>query len=123
VDGARALLNAVDDLPEQPRSVVLFGSIAAVLGNQGQADYAAANDALDALGAAWADRTGGRALTVHWGPWAPAVDHPGMVTEELARAYHARGISLLDPDAAVTELFRELAWGDRTAVLYTASVW
>ncbi|HWC82849.1 MAG TPA: SDR family oxidoreductase [Pseudonocardiaceae bacterium] len=125
VDGARALLGACDDLPEPPRSVVLFGSIAAVLGNRGQADYAAANDTLEAMGAAWANRTGARALTVHWGPWAPRGTHGGMVTEELARSYGERGIALLEPDAAVAELFRELAWGaaDVPAVLYTASVW
>jgi NAD(P)-dependent dehydrogenase (short-subunit alcohol dehydrogenase family) len=123
VDGARALLGALEELPEPPRSVVLFGSIAAVLGNRGQADYAAANDALDAMGAAWSRRTGIRAVTVHWGPWAPRGLHGGMVSEELARSYGERGIALLEPDAAVAELFRELAWGDAPAVLYTASAW
>ena len=54
---------------------MLFGSISAVLGNRGQVDYAAANDALESLGTAWAARTGRRALTVHWGPWAPAARH------------------------------------------------
>jgi hypothetical protein len=46
-----------------------------------------------------------------------------MVSEELARSYAERGISLLAPDAAVAALFRELAWGDVPAVLYTASAW
>ena len=51
---------------------MLFGSIAAALGNRGQADYAAANDALEALGAALGgDGPAAAALTVHWGPWAP----------------------------------------------------
>ncbi|WP_370645391.1 SDR family NAD(P)-dependent oxidoreductase [Pseudonocardia sp. DSM 110487] len=123
VDGARALLGALEELPEPPRSVVFFGSIAAVLGNRGQADYAAANAALEAMGAAWSQRTGIRAVTVHWGPWAPRGVHGGMVSEELARSYGARGIALLEPDTAVSELFRELACGDVPAVLYTASAW
>jgi NAD(P)-dependent dehydrogenase (short-subunit alcohol dehydrogenase family) len=123
VDGARALLDALAELPEPPRTVVFFGSIAAVMGNRGQADYAAANDALEALGTAWANRTGARALTVHWGPWAPREHHGGMVSEELARSYAERGISLLAPEAGVASLFRELAWGDSPAVLYTASAW
>ncbi|MGW5715237.1 SDR family NAD(P)-dependent oxidoreductase [Amycolatopsis sp. NPDC003865] len=122
VDGARALLDALEELTEPPR-VVLFGSIAAVLGNRGQADYAAANDALEGLGEAWAKRSGTRALTVHWGPWAPRERHGGMVSDELARSYAERGISLLAPEAAVPALFRELAWGFSPAVLYTASAW
>ncbi|WP_284742443.1 type I polyketide synthase [Amycolatopsis sp. RTGN1] len=123
VEGARALLGALDELPDLPRAVVFFGSIAAVLGNRGQSDYAAANDALEALGSSWSARGGARALTVHWGPWAPEGPHGGMVSEELARSYTERGISLLAPDAAVAALFRELAWGDVPTVLYTASAW
>ncbi len=125
VGGARTLLSAVDDLPRPPGFVVLFGSIAAVLGNRGQADYAAANDALDTIAGQWARRTGNRALTVHWGPWAPDVELGGMVTPELAADYARRGIELIDPEEGALSLLRELAWGDPAAcsVVYTASGW
>ncbi|MEU3063756.1 SDR family oxidoreductase [Streptomyces subrutilus] len=124
-EGAAALLSAVEQLPELPSFIVLFGSIAAVLGNRGQADYAAANDALEALGSAWAARTGRRALTVHWGPWAPSEGHTGMVGPELARHYARRGVTLIDPEEGALALLRELAWGDETlrAVVHTASEW
>ncbi|OXY91942.1 type I polyketide synthase [Streptomyces diastatochromogenes] len=123
--GAAALLSALEDLPDGPGFTVLFGSIAAVLGNRGQADYAAANDALERLGADWSERTGHRALTVHWGPWAPSGIHNGMVGEELGREYARRGVKLIDPDEGTAALLRELAWGDRSAraVVYTASGW
>ncbi|KAB1980796.1 type I polyketide synthase [Streptomyces triticiradicis] len=123
--GADALLSALEELPGGPAFSVLFGSVSGVLGNPGQADYAAANDALQTLGAAWAARTGHRALTVHWGPWAPAARHGGMVGPELARAYGRRGIGLIDPEEGTAALLRELAWGDAsaTAVVYTSSGW
>ncbi|MET9504865.1 SDR family oxidoreductase [Streptomyces sp. NPDC006622] len=123
--GARALLTALEELPAAPAFTVLFGSVAAVLGNRGQADYAAANDALESLGAAYAARTGRRALTVHWGPWAPAAGHTGMVGAELAREYARRGIRLIDPEEGTAALLRELAWGDEslTAVVHTAPGW
>ncbi|QIY74296.2 SDR family NAD(P)-dependent oxidoreductase [Streptomyces sp. RLB1-33] len=129
VDGARELLAALGELPDGdgPRFTVLFGSIAAALGNRGQSDYAAANDALETLGARWADSgTGRRGLTVHWGPWAPTGDgNHGMVTPELMRHYAGRGIQLIDPDEGTMSLLRELAWGPGgdTAVVYTASGW
>ncbi|MBF6047943.1 SDR family oxidoreductase [Streptomyces sp. NRRL B-1677] len=121
-DGAATLLGALEGMPALPAFVVLFGSVAAALGNRGQADYAAANDALEELGAQWAARTGGRALTVHWGPWAPTGAHPGMVTPELGRAYARRGIGLIDPHEGARALLRELAWGGvrSGAVVYTA---
>ncbi|MFG2602001.1 SDR family oxidoreductase [Streptomyces sp. NPDC048514] len=123
--GAAALFAALDDLPSAPAFTVLFGSIAAVLGSRGQADYAAANDAMEALGADWAGRTGHRALTVHWGPWAPSGIHTGMVGAELGREYARRGVRLIDPDEGTAALLRELAWGDPSAraVVYTASGW
>ncbi|MGH3865269.1 MAG: SDR family NAD(P)-dependent oxidoreductase [Pseudonocardiaceae bacterium] len=125
VDGARALLGALQDLPEGPRFVVLFGSIAAALGNPGQADYAAANDALECLGTSWSARTGHRVVTVHWGPWAPEGRHGGMVTPELAREYGRRGIALIDPEEGTRCLLGELAWGAPSvrAVVYTAPGW
>lgn len=123
--GAETLLSALEELPNGPSFAVLFGSISAVLGNRGQVDYAAANDALQSLGTAWSARTGHRALTVHWGPWAPTGGHHGMVTPELGREYARRGISLIDPEEGTAALLRELAWGDESAgaVVYTASGW
>ncbi|MGH3431229.1 MAG: KR domain-containing protein, partial [Thermocrispum sp.] len=115
----------LEQLPVRPRFVVFFGSIVAVQGNSGQSDYAAANDALEALGALAAARCGGRLITVHWGPWAPAPGHGGMISAELSRNYAGRGIALLDPAEAVDCLLRELAWGESgaSAVVYTASGW
>ncbi|MEV4744256.1 SDR family oxidoreductase [Streptomyces sp. NPDC049555] len=111
-DSARTLFAALRRLPAPPRFTVLFGSVAAVHGNRGQADYAAANDALAALGRAWHRSTGMRALTVHWGPWAPDDTHGGMVGPELAREYARRGIGLIDPREGTLALLRELTWGD-----------
>ncbi|THA26464.1 SDR family NAD(P)-dependent oxidoreductase [Streptomyces sp. RKND-216] len=124
VDGARVLLDAVGALPGGPRYAVLFGSIAGALGNRGQSDYAAANDALEELGRRWStpDRRG---LTVHWGPWAAAETNGGMVTPELMRSYVSRGIKLIDPEEGPLSLLRELAYGSPSAhaVVYTASGW
>lgn len=124
VDGARAVLDAVDVLPRGPRFAVLFGSIAAALGNRGQSDYAAANDALEELGRRWSTDER-RGLTVHWGPWAAAETNGGMVTPALMRSYAARGIKLIDPEEGPLSLLREIAWGapEVHAAVYTASGW
>jgi len=121
VSGARVVLDTLEELHCAPGFAVLFGSTAAVCGSRGQADYAAANDALEALGTAWAARAGCRCLTVHWGPWAPAGVHPGMVTPELTREYARRGIGTIDPGKGALSLLRELAWGDPglRSVIYT----
>ncbi|MBE3206084.1 type I polyketide synthase [Frankia sp. CH37] len=125
VTGARTVLAALGELPFPPRAVVFFGSVAGALGNRGQSDYAAANDALETLGADWQARTGLRALTVHWGPWAPDPRHPGMVSSDLEKDFARRGVDLIDPDEGHRSLLRELAWGPRDicGVVYTASGW
>ncbi|KOG43933.1 erythronolide synthase [Streptomyces decoyicus] len=115
VDGARHLLSAAGD---DTSFLALFGSVAGVFGNRGQADYAAANDALDTLARAWSARTACRVLAVDWGPWA--ADAGGMVTPELERAYARRGIPLLDPEAAVAAFLDELAHGTSAQVVLAA---
>ncbi len=106
VDGA---CNLVSGLHSDLGFLVLFGSVAGVFGNRGQADYAAANDALDSLARAWAGRFRGRVVSVDWGPWAGA----GMVSAELEREYAKRGVGLIGVDDGVACLLRELAWGPR----------
>ncbi|MET0235086.1 MAG: SDR family NAD(P)-dependent oxidoreductase [Kibdelosporangium sp.] len=108
VNGARALGAA---LQHDPRFVVLFGSISGVVGNRGQADYAAANDTLDRIARFWATQTEARVVSVDWGPWAGS----GMAAE-LAGEYAKRGIQLIDPREGVTSLLRELALGTRQDV-------
>ncbi|MFB4303350.1 SDR family NAD(P)-dependent oxidoreductase [Actinomadura sp. NTSP31] len=115
VDGASALAAAV-----RPGVgfFVVFGSVAGVHGNRGQADYAAANDACDTLAHVWRTRLRGRVLVADWGPWAGG----GMVSPELAREYARRGVGLIDPDAGVAALLREIAHGDEAQVVFTGTV-
>jgi acyl transferase domain-containing protein/NAD(P)H-dependent flavin oxidoreductase YrpB (nitropropane dioxygenase family) len=124
VGGAQVMLDALADRQCEPTFVVLYGSISAAFGSRGQADYAAANDALENIGAAWASATGSRCITVHWGPWAPDSTHPGMVTPELGREYAKRGIGMIDPQQGALSLLKELAWGDPAlnSVVYTGVV-
>jgi NAD(P)-dependent dehydrogenase (short-subunit alcohol dehydrogenase family) len=124
VGGAHTVLSALTDTGAAPGFTVLFGSIAA-FGSRGQCDYAAANDALEQLGARWAAENGRRCLTVHWGPWAPVGAHAGMVSPQLADQYARRGVSMIEPEQGAMSLLRELAWGDpaTTAVVYTGGGW
>jgi acyl transferase domain-containing protein/NAD(P)H-dependent flavin oxidoreductase YrpB (nitropropane dioxygenase family)/NAD(P)-dependent dehydrogenase (short-subunit alcohol dehydrogenase family) len=106
VTGARTLLETVIKVAPGVGFVVLFGSVSGVYGNKGQVDYAAANDALDALAAGAPDALSGRVIAVDWGPWGES----GMVSDDLARAYARRGIGVIDPDDGVAALLEELAY-------------
>ncbi|APE34382.1 hypothetical protein BOX37_10925 [Nocardia mangyaensis] len=85
--------------------IVLFGSVAGVYGNPGQADYAVANEALNRAAVSW--RRHGLAAhvtTVNWGAW-----DGGMVTPELREVFLARGIALLGMDAGARMFAEQFA--------------
>lgn len=96
--------------------LVLFSSIAGVVGSPGQANYAAANSLLDAL--AQRDRAlGGVASSVAWGPWSGA----GMVArldarfrERIAR----EGTHFIDADLAGGSLARVISSKTAHAVVW-----
>jgi NAD(P)-dependent dehydrogenase (short-subunit alcohol dehydrogenase family)/acyl carrier protein len=92
--------------PELLRFSVFFSSISGRFGNRGQADYAAANDALNKL-AIWLDRCWpGRVVAPVWGPWKGI----GMVSN-LEGHLGAEGLGMISPEAGVEALIDELAHG------------
>ncbi|WP_280296217.1 thioester reductase domain-containing protein [Nocardia abscessus] len=101
-------------LPEA-RLTVLFSSVSAVLGNPGQADYAAANRYLDAF-AEQRDRAGHRTISVDWPLWAEGGMRPPA--EQIA-ALRRAGAGLL-PTATGLDLLLSCATLSRAQL---AAVW
>ncbi|MFC7472485.1 beta-ketoacyl reductase [Actinomadura keratinilytica] len=103
VTGADLLDDLLGDRPLD--AFVLFSSIAGVWGSGDHGAYAAANAHLDAL--AHRRRAAGRpATSVAWGPWAGSgMAADGGVLDDLRR----RGLTALQPEAAVDALFDALA--------------
>ena len=94
VQGLRALLAATEN--DQLRTVALLSSIAATVGNAGQADYAMANEVLNAVAAVEASRRGDgcRVVAFGYGPW-----QGGMVSPALQKHFLEQGVGLIPLDA------------------------
>jgi acyl transferase domain-containing protein/acyl carrier protein len=110
VEGAKALdvIFADTDLD----AFVLYSSVSGTWGAGGQALYAAANAALDAVAATRRGRKQ-KAVSVAWGRWAGE----GMVDAEAAEYLRKRGLRGLDPERAVAALADVLAGDATTAVI------
>ncbi|MBE3014058.1 SDR family NAD(P)-dependent oxidoreductase [Microbispora sp. NEAU-D428] len=113
VDAAWNLHRLTAHLPL--RAFVLFSSVAGVLGNAGQAGYAAANAFLDAL-ARHRRAAGLPGLSLAWGLW----DSGAGMAAELSAAARARldrmGIRPLDTEEALGLLDHALAAGPAVLV-------
>lgn len=81
-------------LDAQLEFFLTFSSISSVFGNQGQANYSAANYFLDGL-VRMRRSLGLPASTINWGPWGES----GMAAQEEKRgAIQAKGLEEIDPD-------------------------
>ena len=91
---------------------VMFSSAASLLGNRGQANYAAANSFMDAI-ARQRKLAGLPALSINWGPWASV----GMAQSNstISRQLSAQGFTALSTQLALQALGNCLL-GTRTQV-------
>ena len=81
---------------------VLFSSVASLLGSAGQANYSAANGALDGLAAQWAAQGRAGVSSIQWGGWAGG----GMAGADASTAARlARmGMPLITPSQGLAAL-------------------
>ncbi|WP_022669415.1 type I polyketide synthase [Desulfospira joergensenii] len=105
--GMNALLAAVKTDPL--KYIVLFSSVAARTGNQGQADYAAANEVLNKTARKLSfEKPDCKVVSINWGPW-----DGGMVTPSLKKEFQRKGIDLIPLKAGAEQMIREMRSPDQ----------
>lgn len=111
VAGLRALLGATESDPL--KLLCLFSSVAARTGNNGQVDYAMANEVLNKVAAAERIRRGDTCVvkSLGWGPW-----EGGMVSPALKAHFASMGVSLIPLNEGARMLVDEIASPQRDDV-------
>jgi hypothetical protein len=90
--------------------LVLFSSIAARMGNNGQVDYAMANEVLNKTAQQESlTRPDCKVVSINWGPW-----DGGMVCSALKRKFEKSGIELIPRDAGAMCMIYEMQ-GDKNS--------
>jgi acyl carrier protein len=95
----------------------LFSSVSALLGNPGQAAYAAGNAFLDAL-AHMRRAQGAPALSINWGPWRG----DGMSATAAADLHRRWGLLAIDPADGVDMLAQLLSSSAAEAQIWAATL-
>ena len=106
LNGLRALLDATEN--DDLRIVTMFSSVAGRCGNQGQCDYAMANEVLNKVTHLLRKQHPNIiAKSMGWGPW-----EGGMVTPALKKHFESLGVPLIPLQVGARMLVDEL--GDRS---------
>ena len=99
--------------PAGLRWVVFFSSVAGRFGNQGQVDYAAANEVLNRMACQFDDQwPATRVVSINWGPWRGA----GMATHGIQRQFVAKGITPVEAADGCRFFVDELTYGQKSEV-------
>jgi NAD(P)-dependent dehydrogenase (short-subunit alcohol dehydrogenase family)/acyl carrier protein len=93
--------------PESLQCLLFMSSVTAAFGNRGQADYAAANGAMNGLAINLAAQWPARVVAMNWGPWAQS----GMVSEEVRQQFLLRGIQMIPLEGGAQAALREIEAG------------
>lgn len=91
--------------PESLKLLVFFGSVSGRFGNQGQTDYATANEVLNRF--AWFlhqkwPKT--KTITINWGPWNTI----GMASPMVIRLLESQGMHTINPEEGCNFFLREI---------------
>jgi acyl transferase domain-containing protein len=100
LDGAKTLHALTAHHPVE--HLLLFGSVASLIGAAGQASYAAANASLDAF-AVWRRARGLPATSIAWGRWSNTGFAATLTAAQTARVM-SRGLLAMAPERALAAL-------------------